>query len=293
MYIAGKDFRMKQVIPIPKKDAFEALWYINEYFGFKYPFQINFSLLVSLIKGPFPCVPYIPQERISLLLQNILKLDADEYELVHRVLWLNANINKPNLDNTFNAQLGSNSVQGHDKDLLKLYVWASSVPEGKKVMLSYSLGKRKKGSVDIDNTDNWFVNTCKSWAPLGITVEKAENDLTMLKGKPGKSSGNERLCIAYGVYRFLRDVKACSGERTSALLHFIWKYLFEMGLIEEEYDADKTDSINVNIGRYDEKYEMNGGNGTFHFPKLQILSISQEQLSYLISKGLTNTSNTD
>jgi hypothetical protein len=278
---------MKQVIPIPKKDAFEALWYINEYFGFKYLFKTNFSLLASLTQDNFPCVPYISQERISSLLENILNLDRHEYELVHRVLWLNANINHPNLDNSFNAQLGSHSVQGHDKDLLKLFIWANRIPEGKEITLSYSQGNKKMDAVKIDNTDNWFINTCKSWGPSGITVDEAKAKLVGFKRKPGRDSGNERLCVAYGVFRFLRDTNACFGERTSALLHFIWKYLFEMGLVDADYDPDNTSKLNVNLGRYDRKFKADGGTRNFHFQKLQLLSFPQEVLSFLITRGFT------
>ena len=274
---------MEPAVHIPISNALEALWYINDCFGFKYPMAIRALLVNSIYKEEYLCTPTITQDRISLLLDNILKLDRHENSLVHLVLWLNANINRPDQEvmSSTNEFQGSLSPSAHEKDLLNLRKWIDSVPSGEKVTLKV-VGSNL--SVTLENEHNWFLTVCDSWLSSDITPQDAKSRVSEMRERPGSKGNDEKLCVAYGVFRFLCDVKAINGERSSALLQFIWKYLEEMGLEKTPYDPNKTGSLNTNLGRYDDRYRAGSQKSNFHFPKLQFLSIPKEVLSALYIK---------
>ena len=278
---------MESELQIPRDAAIPALWSINDCFGFKYPAAIQHSLSMSMLSKSFTCPQVVPQERISELLENILSIGREDYPGPHLVLWLNANIN--NRCNSILAEMDADqrgkSAVAHGKEILELFEWASHVPQGKSITLSYRLGNKQKVSVKLDNEDDWFVESCKHFFYSTGPFKNSTELLESYKGTPGRNSGKERLRVAYGVYRFLRDhAKVCSGERTSSLLHFIWVYLMEMGLEEREYTPAKTDSLNTNLGRYDESYSKKGGIGNFLFPKLPLLSFPLDYYVDMISK---------
>ena len=106
---------MEKTVSIPLTEALEALWYINDCFGFRKPYAESAILLNSFSKGEYLRTPTISQDRISDLLENILNIDRNENHLVHLVLWLNANINRPGHELIESADLfqGSRNATGH------------------------------------------------------------------------------------------------------------------------------------------------------------------------------------
>ena len=274
---------MEKTVSIPLKEAIEALWYINDCFGFRKPYAESAILLNSFSKGEYLRTPTITQDRISDLLENILHIDRNENHLVHLVLWLNANINHPGQEiiDSVNLFQGSRNATGHEKDLYKIRQWVSRISAGDKITLTAGEVGGKQ-TITLDNEHNWFLTAIDSWLPTSISGQDAGTALSQLKERTGSKASDERLCIAYGVFRFLREVGAINGERTSSLLHFIWMYLMEMNLEDTPYDPDLTDSLNVSIGRYDKRSQSGSTKGNYHYPKIPWLNITRENLSQFI-----------
>lgn len=273
---------MEKVIHIPMKEALEALWYINEYYGFKYPSAVSAFLILSLFqKKDFFILPTIRKERVSRQLKSALALPPEKESLLLTVLWLNANLNGPVHDLVKSTDKFQQNffAYGHVSDLQKLSKFVSTAIPGQPIKISMD----GVDSVTLENGANWFVNHCRSLT--GNNTEQSPSGVAN-PHKTGDHSDDEKWCVMYGTYRFLRDMGVVS-RRTEAFWIFMYKYLHMMGLEDHLYSKKNTKSkmsANSKISTFN-SYLKKGKNETPpHYQVITLMSIPLEFLKSLIYK---------
>lgn len=227
---------MYPVVSIPFFEACLALWYINKYWGFKYPSAIISLLAVSCMKKiGFQIARTIEESTIHSLFEDAKVIIAEDsnIDFLLRVLWLNAclNGNQQTFLNSMDVTQGKYSGRRHYADNLRLFNLASASSPNQPVHISFGDGE----AVTLENNDNWFTEYCRGlvgFVPADFDGVAELKRVTHIKTSTKKNE--EKWGVMYSTYRFLAEEEFIS-QRSEPFWAFMFGYLNLMGLEDRKY----------------------------------------------------------
>lgn len=227
---------MYPVVNVPYYEAGLALWYINKYWGFKYPSAINSLLTVSCLqKSGFQIAQTIEERTIHSLLEDAKVIIAKDSNLdfLFRVLWLNAclNGNHQTFLGPMDVAQGKYTGRGHYADILRLYNLANTSSPNQPVRIS--IGDSE--TVTLGNNDNWFTEYCRGlvgFVPPDFDGEAELKRVTHIK--TSTKQNEEKWGVMYSTYRFLAEEEFIT-QRSEPFWAFMFGYLNLMGLEDRKY----------------------------------------------------------